>query len=150
MLELPADLPGADDYLPDWTVRRLIVLEKTERWMPAVAAEVYTALSSAVAQHGPRPVFESCTTAREAVLFGELQNTVGFILFMDQLERECLGVLARLGRLRRPLRVLVVATRRHADLVPVLMESGADAVLVDVADDVPIADWCLKVLTDRV
>ncbi len=144
MLELPPSLPSAVDYLPNWSTSRIVVLEKSGRWTPAIAAEVHQRLDKTHQQAGQTLVFERCSSARDAIFLSELRNSRGLVLFLKGLERECLGVLSRLARLPLKRPILVIAENVHRDLLPVLLEGGADTVLFNVRDDVPIADWCLR------
>lgn len=97
---------------------------------------------------GRPPEFETCETARDVFLFCDQESTVGIVLFIDGLERECLSLLGRLARL--PLRppVLAICGERHKELLPTLLEAGIDAALFDVVNDIPIATWCVKVVSN--
>ncbi|MEQ9408131.1 MAG: hypothetical protein RIK87_10420 [Fuerstiella sp.] len=173
MPESLPQLPAVDDYLPDWTAHRFVIIDPTARWASAISAEITQRLQhpSAVAaeplpkhsassdrasqitvsgqESGRRrqpPMLESCRSTRDALHFCELENTVGIVLFLNGLERDSLGLLGRLARLPRQLPLLVVAPEHHSALLPLLMEAGADGVLFDVRHDIPVADWCLRIL----
>lgn len=142
MTERAVILPTAAEYLPDWTARRFVVLERSRRWAPAIATELNTFAGPALS----RTLFESCSTAREAGHFLSLKNTVGVVLLLDGMERDCLGLLGRMARTNCVLPVLAVGTERHKDLTSVLMESGVQCVLLNIRDDVPVANWCRRVV----
>ena len=146
MLEFPPQLPSAKDYLPDWSTRRFVVFDHSGRWTSAVSAEVAQRLAALKHQKANATVFEACDSARDVLLLSELRSTIGVVLFLSGLERECLGVLSRLAKQPRHRPILIIAERRHRDLLPVLLEAGSDTVLFDIKDDIPIADWCLRCL----
>ncbi len=148
MIELPRPLPSAKDYLPDWSTTRFVVFEPTNLWTPAISAEVQERLAATDPQIRSTPVFDACHAARDVIMLAEVRSTVGFVLFLTGLERECLGILGRLARLPRQRPILIIAESVHRDLLPVLLEAGASTVLFDVKDDVPIADWCLRFLAN--
>ena len=82
------------------------------------------------------------------MLFSDQGSTLGIILFIDGIERDCLSLLGRLARL--PLRppILAVCAQRHKELLPTLLEAGVDTALFDVVNDIPIAAWCARVATN--
>lgn len=140
-----SDIPSAAHYLPDWTERRFIVVERTGRWAPAISAEV----NSHVKQGSSVLTFEACLTTRDAVDFIDLKNTLAFLLFLDGQERDCLAFLGRLGRSYRHHEILAVVTNVHRNLLPVIMEAGVQSVLTDVRDDIDVAEWCCRVAEQR-
>ena len=144
--ELPESLPDAKRYLPDWTERRFVVVDRTGRWASAISAEANGHLDSDTAVL----TFQSCESAREAADFWELRNTIGFVLFLEGMERECLGFLGRLGRSNYHREILVVATENHREILPVIMEAGVESILFDVSDDVPVAEWCRRAAARRI
>ena len=146
MPEPSVNTPRAEDYLPDWTVRRFIVLEPSGQWAPAVALQTAEILRNDSEFRGRPPEFENCETARDVTLFCEHDSTVGLILFLEDVERDCLSLLGRLARL--PLRppILAVCKSQHRELFPTLSEAGVDTALFDVVNDIPIAEWCVRIL----
>jgi len=121
------------------------VLDPTRRWAAPVATQTSLLLLAEPLFSGRPPEFETCDTARDVFLFCDQESTVGIILLIDGLERDCLSLLGRLSRL--PLRppVLAVCRERHTELLPTLLEAGVDAALFDVVNDVPIAAWCARI-----
>ena len=146
MSESPPNVARMDEFLPDWSERRLVVLDSSHRWAPAVSAEVNAILERNSAFSGRKPVFESCETPREALLLCEARNTIGAVLFVSGMERECLSILGRMARWPTRPALLAVCTDEHRDLMPMLMESGIDAVLFNVTNDIAIAEWCSHLL----
>lgn len=134
-------MPDAESYVPKWTDSRFVVIDRTGRWASAISAEANSSgdVDSVIL------TFESCTSTRDAVDFVGLKNTVGFILFLDGLERECLSFLGRLGRSHHHSQLLAVASDKHRDLLPVIMEAGVESVLFNVCDDIPVAGWARRV-----
>ena len=135
-----SELPSSEDYIPQWTSRRIVVVDKSERWSPAISAEVW---SRSLKQNVR---FEACDSTRDAQLYLEMKNTVGLILFLNGVERESCSLLGKLFRLPSLLPVMLVAEDRHRAIVPVLLEAGAMGVLFNVRDDIPIAEWCCRIL----
>jgi len=139
-------IPQAESYLPNWSCTRFVVLDADQRWSVPIATQVTNELAASKTLRGRPPDFEPCRTARDALLYCDQQATLGLILFVNGMERECLTLLGRLARL--PLRppILAICSTRQTELLPVLTEAGVTATLFDVVNDVPIADWCLKVI----
>ena len=142
MANFPGGIPSAADYLPDWTSKRIVFLERSHRWAPAVETELRSSGGSALPQFS----IDSCAVAREASQLLELKNSIGLVLFLDGIERDCLDLLGRVARSFREFPVLAVGLTPHRGLMPVLMESGVQSILFDPFDDVSIADWCLGVI----
>lgn len=136
----------AEHYLPRWVTRRFVVAGISERWAPAIHREVLNQMDRRNVLSDCVPVFEACITARDALLLCELRNTTGLILFASQFERECLSILGGLVRRQQSLPVLVICCQIHEELVPVMFEAGADTVLYDVRNDIPVGDWCVRIL----
>lgn len=141
-------IPSISNYLPEWSEARFVVLEPATRWAPAIGLEVAECLKRSQNQ-GRRVRFESCRATRDVLLLGEAASTVGLILFIQGMERDCLGLLRRLPNLTNRPDVLVVCETQHTALIPVILESGVSSVLMDVKNDVPIAEWCHKVVCGR-
>lgn len=147
MLSPLANTPRAEDYLPDWAVRRFIMLETSERWEPVVTLQTAQLLKRSDTFTGRLPEFETSKTARDAAMFCDQDSTVGLILFFESMERDCLSLLGRLARL--PLRppLLAICQQRHRGLLPILSEAGVNTTLFDAVNDNAIAEWCVRVLT---
>lgn len=137
-------------FLPSWTQRRFVVLDMSNRWAHAISAQVSERLQQTDAEVSDTcPVFDSCHLIRDVLLLCEAKNTVGAVLFISGIERECLNMLARLARwAERPV-LLAVCNEKHEGLLPILMESGVDSVFFDVDNDVMISDWCVRVLVTQ-
>lgn len=147
MLSPSANTPRAEDYLPDWAIRRFIMLETSGRWAPVVALQTAQLLKRSATFTGRLPKFETSETARNAAMFCDQDSTVGLILFFENMERDCLSLLGRLARLPLKPPLLAVCQQRHRDLLPILSESGVNTTLFDAVDDNDIAEWCVRVLT---
>jgi len=140
-------IPGIEEFLPDWTPRRFVVLDMSDRWAAAIRAQVNDRLRKcATGISVPCPVFEGCQSTREALLLCEAKNTVGAVLFISGIERECLNILARVACWSERPALLAVCSSQHEGLLPMLMESGVDSAMFDVENDVPVSDWCVRVL----
>lgn len=137
----------AEEFVPDWTRHRFVVLDPTGRWASAIAAQVKCRLSQADVRNSSNPVFESCSTARETLLLSETRNTIGVVLLITGIERECLNLLAKIARWPKRPSLLAICSSEHEILLPMLLESGLDATMFDVEDDILIADWCVRVLS---
>lgn len=134
--------PSAARYLPDWTIRRLVLLERTSKW----AAPVQEELNLLLRASGPPVQVESCQTSRDAMDLLELRNTVGLILFPAGVEKECCHLLGRLPALSQEPPTLVVADDSQRSILPVFLEAGPTSLLMNVQSDRPIADWCQRVV----
>ena len=141
-MTVPTSISPTANYLPDWSEKRFVVLDPSKRWASAISLQV----QQERATHEAGVFFESCQTSREALLLCESANSVGLIVFLEGLERECLGLLRRLGTESNQPTVLVVGKSRHAELMPVILEAGVSAFLVDVENDIPIANWCASLV----
>ena len=137
----------AEEFVPDWTQHRFVVLDPTGRWSSAIAAQVKCRLSETDGRNSCNPVFESCRTARETLLLSEARNTIGVVLLIAGIERECLNLLAKIARWPKRPSLLAFCSSEHEILLPMLLESGLDATMFDVEDDILIADWCVRVLS---
>lgn len=148
MPTINSQLPQAEDYLPDWSAKRFIMLDPTRHWASPVTTQTAQLLSAEKSFSGRSVEFETCETARDILLFSDQGSTLGIILFIDGIERDCLSLLGRLARL--PLRppILAVCAQRHKELLPTLLEAGVDTALFDVVNDIPIAAWCARVATN--
>ena len=139
-------IPTAADYLPDWAAPRFLIVEKQNYWTGAIASEVRSRISSDMTA----PVFEHCASTRDALLAAELRNTIGIVLCLPGLEKEILGLLGRLSRIpHRQWPILAIGQRLHQDILPALMESGVQKMMVDIRDDLECSLWCLRVLGQR-
>lgn len=126
-----------------------MVLDSNQRWASAIQLELVDVLQEADLQVGS-VVFETCQTARDVNDICDAPNISGLILFFAGQEREVLGLLRTVWNQSPHLDVMVVCESRHHDLMPVIMESGVSCVLNDVKNDVPIAQWCYRVLSGHV
>ena len=97
-------------------------------------------------QNSISDVIEDVVDAKSILLRAYQPNTRGVILFMSGLERECITLLGRLARRSPQPYVLAIGTEQHHELLPTLLESGADTVLFDVQNDIPVAEWCCRIL----
>jgi hypothetical protein len=141
--------PKTEQYLPEWTRSRFVVLDISKRWSPAIHRETLQQTKNKDDAKACVVTFESCVTARDVLLCCEMRNTVALILFLDQLERECLTVLGGLMRRRQKVPILVVCEDHHEELIPVMLEAGVDTVLSNVHNDVRVSQWCVRVLQSR-
>lgn len=132
------------NLLPDWSEKRFIVLDPSNRWAAAIGLQMHH--DQADNQTGV--FFETCSTTREALLLAESSNSIGLIVFLKGLERDCLGMFRRLSSAPNQPRMLVIGTSGHAELMPVILEAGASGFLLEVENDIPIADWCRQLLQD--
>ncbi|MCP4782426.1 MAG: hypothetical protein GY903_05195 [Fuerstiella sp.] len=144
-------VPAVEAFLPDWSVRRFLVVDKSGRWPPAIAAQVMEQLRDRTGgdQDGGSIVFDSFTTTKDLAPVAQQINTAALVIFLDGLERECLTLLRRFVLAPRRPAILIVADEHHQELMPVLLESGVDSLLFDVVNDIPIAEWCLRLLPNR-
>jgi len=148
IMSLP-QFPDVETFLPDWSVTRFMVVDRSGRWSSAVAAQVRHKLHDA----GSRAlemgtfVFDTCATTKELASIAQQVNTAGLVIFLDGLERECLTFLRRFLQAPRRPAILIVADERHQELMPVLLEADVDSLLFNVVNDVPIAEWCLKLMS---
>ncbi|MEZ6127881.1 MAG: hypothetical protein R3C59_04310 [Planctomycetaceae bacterium] len=134
----------ADRYLPDWSTTQFIVLDRSRRWAAPIAAQVAANLHRRRDFSGRPPEFETCDSAKDVLLFCDQPSTLGVILMMTGVERDCLTLLARIARIPARPPVLAICSTAHAELLPLLLEAGVHTALFDVVNDVPIADWCLN------
>lgn len=144
--DVKVHIPTAEEFLPNWTERRFVVLDPSGRWAPAIGVQVHDVITRRKLSNAGSPVFESCQTARDALMLCEARYTVGAILFFSGVERECFNMLARLARWPQRPALLAICSAKHETLLPTMMEAGIDSVLFDVKNDVHIADWCVTVL----
>ena len=138
-------LPSAADYLPDWAAPRIVVVEREHHWTGALATEVRSRIPPDITA----PVFEQCTSGRDALLAAELRNTVAIVLCLSGLEKDILGMLGRLNRTTHQLPILAVGQQLHSDILPALTESGVQTMMTDIRDEIGMSDWCLRVLQKR-
>lgn len=138
-------VPSTSLHLPDWSEKRFVVLEPDVKWAPAIELEVASQLKAS-GQSGVVANFDSTSTTREVLMLSEAANTAGLVLLISGMERECLGLLRRLPNLTNRPTVLVVGETKHTELIPVILESGVSSFLLDVKNDIPIAEWCCRIL----
>ena len=93
-------------------------------------------------------VFDAYATTKDVANAAQQANTAALIIFLDGMERECLTLLLRFVQTPRRPAILVIADEHHQELMPVLLESGVNCVLFNVVNDIPVAEWCLKQLSD--
>jgi hypothetical protein len=139
-------VPAVEAFLPDWSVTRFLVVDRSGRWPSAIAAQVMDRLQDRA--DGGSIVFDSFTTTKDLASVAQQINTAALVIFLDGLERECLTLLRRLVLAPRRPAILIVADEHHQELMPVLLESGVDSLLFNVVNDIPVAEWCLKQLPD--
>jgi hypothetical protein len=150
IMSLP-QLPDVEAFLPDWSVTRFLVVDQSGRWSSAIAAQVSEKLQDirSGSQEFGKIVFDSYPTTKGLAPVAQQVNTAALVIFLDGLERECLTLLRRfLTAPRRPA-TLIIADERHQELMPVLLESDVDTLLFNVVNDVPIAEWCVRLMSDR-
>ncbi len=144
-------VPAAEAFLPDWSITRFLVVDRSGRWPSAIAAQVRGTLHD---RAGGCPasgsiVFDSFTTTKNLASVAQQINTAALIIFLNGLERECLTLLRRFVQAPRRPAILIVSDEHHQELMPVLLESGVDCLLFNVVNDIPIAEWCVRLLPDR-
>lgn len=133
--------------MPDWSDRLFLILDPSGRWAGPIQTQIMADLQPQARTHQSGQITcETCTTVREINALCDAANVCGLILFFHGLEREILGFLRTVWNRCPHLQVLVVAESQHADLVPVLLESGVSQVLLDIHNDLPIARWALQTL----
>lgn len=89
---------------------------------------------------------ESVKGTRAVFDLVRMRQVTGVVLFARDQVRDCLLLLGRLSRLCRSCPpVLVVIPSEAVSLMPVLLESGATAVMREGVSDLQIADWCRRV-----
>lgn len=145
------------ESLPQWACAEFLFLEAEPWWAPSVQTvlarsvenERQPASGDAGLANGNATEYfcRSLSTTRsihELVQSGPVQ---GLVLMVDQQMRDCLLLLGRFGRLGRPHPpTLVVIPDSAVPLMPLLLESGASAVMLkSKASDIRIADWCQRV-----
>ncbi|MDG1895829.1 MAG: hypothetical protein P8J37_13060 [Fuerstiella sp.] len=150
IMELP-QLPEVEAFLPDWSVTRFMVVDRSERWASAMSAQVTEKLHDSV---GDAPgigniVFDSYPTTKDIASVARQINSVALVIFLDGLERECLTLLRRFVTAPRRPAILIIADECHQELMPVLLESGVDSLLFNVVNDIPVAEWCLRLMSQR-
>ena len=144
-------VPAVEAFLPDWSVTRFLVVDRSGRWSSAIAAQVIDKLRD---RAGVRPdsgsiVFDSFTTTKDLASVAQQNNTAALVVFLNGVERECLTLLRRFVHAPRRPAILIIADEHHQELMPVLLESGVDCMLFNAVNDIPIAEWCLRLLPDR-
>ncbi|MEO1983505.1 MAG: hypothetical protein ABGZ24_23590 [Fuerstiella sp.] len=144
-------VPAAEAFLPDWSVTRFLVVDRSGRWPSAIAAQVMDKLRDRTGdgRNDGSIVFDSFTTTKDLASVAQQINTAALVIFLDGLERECLTLLRRFVLAPRRPAILIVAAEHHQELMPVLLESGVDSLLFNAVNDIPIAEWCLRLLPDR-
>ena len=144
-------VPAVEAFLPDWSVTRFLVVDRSGRWPSAIAAQVMDTMrhSAGGCQDSGSIVFDSFTTTKDIASVAQQINTAAVVVFLNGLERECLTLLRRFVQAPRRPAILIVADEHHQELMPVLLESGVDCLLFNAVNDIPIAEWCVTLLLGR-
>ena len=136
-----------DSLYPDWTIRKFLVLENGERWTPAISRQLKESVKAA---NIPISVgVERVPDVRSLLKQSQQATTPGVILFLESRERECVTAISRISQLTSHPFVLAVGSGKHQELLPVLLESGICTPLFDIVNDVPVVEWCIKVVRSR-
>lgn len=123
------------------TIQQFDILDPSGLWAPAVSRELSERWDH---RPGTPQVFgwKKSTQLQAGI---DPRTSQGLILFFAGIEKECLSILSRLMTEAYQCPLAAVLNRQHHDLVPVLIESNIKSVIMEPANDVPIADWCLAV-----
>jgi len=146
--------------VPQWNRAGFLFLEPEPWRAPSVQSELARSDTRAIqvrfGQKRSEPRFttdyrcRSLQTTRRILDQIRTDDVSGVVLIVEQQMRDCLLFLGRLNRLCRPSPpVLMIIDPNVESLIPVLMESGASAVMTQVVSDNRIADWCRRVAITR-
>lgn len=145
------------ESLAEWTRADFLFLESRPWWAPSVQAELARNATTTLQARFGRTASEVGNTTEyfchstpmTRSIHEQVQSgpVTGVVLIVEHQMRDCLlllGRLSRLGRAQPP--ALLVIPDNVATLMPLLLESGAAAVVMQSkASDIRIADWCRRV-----
>lgn len=144
------DVNARARYLPDWRTWSFLFLASDSALAGAVAAE----LRGRHSRHGKSDSFElplqtvcrPVVSTKVAISEIATGRVLGLILDLRSRSRESMGLLRQL--LREPMRpaVIAVGDDSHRELTGLLLEAGCTALLVAEPFDLPLADWCQRVI----
>ena len=140
-----------------WNRAEFLFLEPRPWWAPSVQTELTRSSTTQVQGHfgramcegGSTPEYLCQSTPTTRLIHEKVQSgpVTGIVMIVEEQMRDCLLLLGRLGRLGRAHPpVLVVVPDHFMALMPLLLESGSAAVMMQTkATDIRIADWCRRV-----
>ncbi len=144
-------------FFPDWQTWSFLFLAPDTALAGAVAAELRfraarrtTARRASAVPAPPRQtVCRSVASTKDAMAEISSGRVLAIVLDLQQLPRESLGLLRQL--LRDPARppIVAIGTESHRELTGLLLESGCSALHITPPLDLPLADWCQRVLSSR-
>ncbi len=144
------------EAVPQWTQADFLFLESQPWWAPSVQAELARTDTAKIQPCFGRPAsvvgmtteYRCHSVPSTGRIHDQIQTgpATGIVLLAERQMRDCLLLLGRLRRLCRPHPpVLLVIPRNAVSLMPLLMESGAGAVMVQAVTDIQVAEWCRRV-----
>lgn len=148
------DVTARARYLPDWRMWSFLFLASDSALAGAVAAELRGRQNRSPSRRGRcaplvlplQTVCRPVVSTKVAISEIAAGRVLGLILDLRSHSRESLGLLRQL--LRESLRpaVIAVGDESHREMTGLLLEAGCTALLVAEPFDLPIADWCQRVI----
>ena len=143
------------ESLPRWTQAEFLFLESEPWWAPSVqtelartaTTELQLRFGNAISLSGSTTDYRCHSVRTTRSIYEQVRTgrVAGVVLIVEQQMRDSLLLLGRLSRLGRPCPpVLLVIPRNTLPLMPLLLESGAAAVMVQMVTDIQVADWCRR------
>lgn len=151
---LAFDVTARARYLPDWRTWSFLFLASDSALAGAVAAELRERQCSPISGHGRtasltlplQTVCRPVTSTKVAISEIAKGRVLGLILDLRSRSRESLGLLRQLLRESVRPAVIAIGNESHRELIGLLLEAGCTTLLVAEPLDLPLADWCERVI----